>query len=283
MALYAIGDVQGCHAELLALLDRIGFDSSRDQIWLTGDLVNRGPQSLQTLRTLRALGDAVVCVLGNHDLHMLAVAYGVSKPKHSDTFADVLHAADRDELLEWLRQRPLLHRGAGFYLIHAGLPPDWSADQAETLAREAETWLRGEHFVELLGHMYGNKPNRWAEDLGGWDRLRFIINCLTRLRYCSPDGKIDFKQKGSPGSQPAGLLPWFDIPGRRSMGTKIVFGHWSTLGLNISADTYCLDTGCLWGGELTAMRLDDGRFETVSVRNSHGRYQTPSHPKSLRQ
>lgn len=275
MATYAIGDVQGCHDELLALLDEIRFDPGRDQVWFVGDLVNRGPQSLATLRTIRDLGEAAVSVLGNHDLHLLAVAAGISRTKHRDTFGDVLGAPDRDELLHWLRHRPLLHRDREFYLIHAGLPPQWTMADAVELAREAETALRQDAHPELLWHMYGNRPDRWSETLAGWDRLRFIINCLTRLRFCSADGQADFKQKGRPGTQPAGLLPWFEAPGRRSAGARIVFGHWSTLGFHVSQGAYCLDTGCLWGGELTALRLD-GDFERTAVANWRGGYQTPS-------
>jgi bis(5'-nucleosyl)-tetraphosphatase (symmetrical) len=276
MAIYAIGDVQGCHDELLALLDKIGFDPAQDQAWFVGDLVNRGPQSLQTLRSIRALGDAAVAVLGNHDLHLLAVASGISRTKHRDTFGDVLTAPDRDELLVWLRRRPLIHENGGFYLIHAGLPPQWDMNQAQNLAREAEEALQRDQGREFLWHMYGNEPTRWDDALTGWDRLRFITNCLTRLRYCGPDGSMELRHTGRPGTQTEGLMPWFEIPGRRSLGAKIIFGHWSTLGFHASQDTWCLDTGCLWGGELTALRLDD-LPERFSVGNLRGRYQTPSH------
>lgn len=276
MAIYAIGDVQGCHDELVALLERLDFDPSRDQAWLVGDLVNRGPKSLETLRTLRSLGEATVCVLGNHDLHLLAVAAGVTRTKHRDTFADVLGAPDRDELLDWLRRRPLLHHGEGFYLIHAGLPPQWSVAQAAALAREAEAVLQGDSPGEFLWHMYGDEPDCWDEGLGDWERLRFITNCLTRLRYCTLDGRVDFRQKGRPGTQPAGLVPWFAVPDRRSAGARIVFGHWSTLGYHVRDGVCCLDTGCLWGGELTALRLDGERRERIAVPNRQGRYQTPA-------
>lgn len=275
MAIYAIGDVQGCHAELLALLDKIAFDPGTDQVWFVGDLVNRGPRSLETLRTIRDLGGAAVSVLGNHDLHLLAVAAGISRTKHRDTFGDVLAAPDRDELLHWLRHRPLLHEDRGFYLIHAGLPPQWTVDQVPALAREVEAAIQGDSHAEFLTHMYGNQPDRWNDTLSGMDRLRFITNCFTRLRYCTRGGRADFKQKGRPGTQPAELLPWFDIPGRKSADMNIVFGHWSTLGFHISLGAYCLDTGCLWGGELTALRLD-GDFQRITVANLRGRYQTPS-------
>lgn len=275
MATYAIGDVQGCHDELLVLLDRIRFDPAADQLWFVGDLVNRGPRSLETLRTIRDLGNSAVSVLGNHDLHLLAVAEGISRTKHRDTFGDILAAPDRDELLHWLRQRPLLHHGGEFYLIHAGLPPQWDMDQANRLAQEAETALRSPDYREMLWHMYGNEPNRWDDHLGDWERLRFITNSFTRLRYCTADGRMEFKQKGQPGTQPAGLMPWFEVPGRRSAGARILFGHWSTLGFHVSQSAYCLDTGCLWGGELTALRID-GDLERTSVANLQGHYQRPS-------
>ena len=277
MATYAIGDVQGCHDELLVLLDRIRFDPSADQLWFVGDLVNRGPRSLETLRTIRDLGNSAVSVLGNHDLHLLAVAEGISRTKHRDTFGDILAAADRDELLHWLRHRPLLHHGREFYLIHAGLPPQWNMEQATGLAQEGETALRSPDYREMLWHMYGNEPTHWDDHLGDWDRLRFITNSFTRLRYCTADGRMEFKQKGQPGTQPAGLLPWFEVPDRRSAGARILFGHWSTLGFHVSQDTYCLDTGCLWGGELTALRID-GDLERTSVANLQGHYQRPSAP-----
>lgn len=277
MATYAIGDVQGCHDELLVLLDKIRFDSAADQLWFVGDLVNRGPRSLETLRTIRNLGTSAVSVLGNHDMHLLAVAEGISRTKHRDTFGDILVAPDRDELLHWLRHRPLLHHGGEFYLIHAGLPPQWNMEQATGLAQEAETALRSPDYREMLWHMYGNEPTHWDDHLGDWDRLRFITNSFTRLRYCTADGRLEFQQKGQPGNQPAGLLPWFEVPGRRSAGARILFGHWSTLGFHISQGTYCLDTGCLWGGELTALRID-GDLERTSVANLQGHYQRPSAP-----
>jgi bis(5'-nucleosyl)-tetraphosphatase (symmetrical) len=275
MALYAIGDVQGCFAELQALLGKLRFDPARDTLWFTGDLVNRGPKSLETLRFIRSLGEAAVAVLGNHDLHLLAVAHGVSRTKHKDTFGDVLGAPDRDELLDWLRRRPLLHRGGGFYLIHAGLPPQWTVDEAAFHAAEVEAVLRGEASAEFFRHMYGDQPDLWSEALEGFDRLRYVTNCLTRLRYCGADGRVEFRQKGAPGSQPPGLVPWFQAPGRRSAGANIVFGHWSTLGFHTENGVFCLDTGCLWGGELTALRLD-GPLRRIAVPCLHGGYQQPS-------
>jgi bis(5'-nucleosyl)-tetraphosphatase (symmetrical) len=277
MAIYAIGDVQGCFAELQCLLEKLHFDPAADRLWFTGDLVNRGPQSLETLRFVRSLGNAAVTVLGNHDLHLLAVAHGVSRTKHRDTFGDVLGAPDRDELLDWLRRRPLLHREGGFYLIHAGLPPQWSAEEAERHAAEVEAVLVGENYPEFFRHMYGDQPDLWSDSLTGWDRLRFVTNCLTRLRYCGRDGRVDLKQKGAPGSQPPSLMPWFAVPERRSQGANILFGHWSTLGFHAEQGVFCLDTGCLWGGELTALRLD-GAGQRISVPSLHGGYQKPALP-----
>jgi bis(5'-nucleosyl)-tetraphosphatase (symmetrical) len=274
MAIYAIGDVQGCFAELQRLLDKIRFDPAADRLWFTGDLVNRGPQSLETLRFIRSLGDRAVTVLGNHDLHLLAVAHGVSRTKRKDTFGDVLMAPDRDILLEWLRRRPLLFREGAFYLIHAGLPPQWSIDDAERYALEVESCLQGDRFIELFRHMYGDQPDLWTETLSGWDRLRFITNCFTRIRYCDRDGRMDFKEKGAPGTQPPHLTPWFKVPGRRSAGSQIVFGHWSTLGFYADDDVFGIDTGCLWGGELTALRLD-GEMQRTCVSCREGGYQIP--------
>ncbi len=258
MATFAVGDVQGCHDELRRLLERMDFDAAEDRLWFTGDLVNRGPRSLATLRFVKSLGERAVCVLGNHDLHLLAVAAGTAERRRSDTLDEVLAAPDRDELLDWLRQRPLLHHdaGLGYTLVHAGLPPQWDLAQASACARELETALRGETAVEFFRHMYGNEPRRWSADLRGAERLRFIVNCFTRLRYCSAEGELDLKAKGAPGSQPAGYLPWYAVPGRRSAGLHILFGHWSTLGEVEGHEVYNLDTGCVWGGRLTALRLD---------------------------
>jgi bis(5'-nucleosyl)-tetraphosphatase (symmetrical) len=275
MAVYAIGDVQGCFAELQSLLEKLHFDPAEDRLWLTGDLVNRGPRSLETLRFVRSLGDAAVAVLGNHDLHLLAVAQGVSRTKHRDTFGDVLGAPDRDELLDWLRRRPLLHHEKGFYLIHAGLPPQWRVEEAERYAAEVEGFLRSGDYPEFFGRMYGDQPDRWSPFLSGWDRLRFITNCFTRLRFCEADGRVEFRQKGPPGSQPPHLLPWFAVPDRRSAGANIVFGHWSTLGFYRENGVFCLDTGCLWGGELTALRLDR-ESPRISVPCQRGGYQAPA-------
>lgn len=267
MAVYAVGDVQGCLDALRALLERIDFQPSRDRLWLVGDLVNRGPHSLETLRFVRELGERAVAVLGNHDLHLLAVAAGAARVRRRDTLSPVLGAPDRDVLLEWLRQRPLLHHDPdlAFTMVHAGLAPDWDLDTAARCAREVEAVLRGPGHRELLAHMYGDEPARWSNQLAGWARLRFIINALTRLRYCDEAGGLALGASGPPGSQSPGLVPWFEIPWRRSRERRIVFGHWATLQLARPLDpglhgVYHVDTGCVWGGHLTALRLDDRRF-----------------------
>ena len=258
MATFAIGDVQGCYDELQRLLERIDFDSTEDRLWFTGDLVNRGPRSLSTLRFVKSLGERAVCVLGNHDLHLLAVAAGGAEPRRNDTLDEVLAAPDREELLDWLRNRLLLYHDGilGYTLVHAGLPPQWDLALAAACARELEAVLRGEGAAEFFRQMYGNEPLRWSPELMGADRLRFIVNCFTRLRYCSVEGDLDLKAKGAPGSQPAGYLPWYAVPGRKSAGLHILFGHWSTLGEVEGHEIYNLDTGCVWGGRLTALRLD---------------------------
>lgn len=273
MATYAIGDVQGCLAELHDLLDLIRFDPAQDRLWFTGDLVNRGPHSLETLRFIKSLGCAAISVLGNHDLHLLAVATGASRVKRKDTFAAVLEAPDRDELLDWLRRLPLLHGDGAFYLIHAGLPPQWDMETAGRCAREVEAVLRGDDYAEFFPHMYGDRPDHWAEELRGWDRLRFITNCFTRMRYCTADGCLDLKEKGPIGRQAEGLVPWFNTPNRRSAGARIIFGHWSTLGFHVENDCFGLDTGCLWGGSLTALRLDT--LQRFSTPCRDGAYQLP--------
>lgn len=264
MSVYAIGDLQGCYDQFRELLDVLGFDPACDRLWLVGDLVNRGPNSLETLRYVRGLGDAAVTVLGNHDLTLLAIAEGFVRKHRSDHIDDVLDAPDRDELLDWLRRQPLLHHdpALGYTMIHAGLPPQWDLPLAQTCAREVETVLAGEKWRDFLANMYGNEPDRWSDTLEGWERLRFITNCLTRMRYCAPDGQLCFKSKGPPGSQPAPYEPWFSIPGRRSASMRIVFGHWSALGDREHDGVYSLDTGCLWGRRLTAMRLDGNPRKT---------------------
>jgi bis(5'-nucleosyl)-tetraphosphatase (symmetrical) len=258
VAVYAIGDVQGCFDELQALLDLIRFNPERDRLWFAGDLVNRGPMSLETLRFVRDLGDRAVSVLGNHDLHLIAAAHGQPLDNDDHTLDAILEAPDRDELIDWLRRQPLLHHDAslGFTMIHAGLPPQWDLATAQHCAQEVEAVLRGEQLVTFIAHMYGNKPGKWSKDLAGWDRLRFIVNCLTRLRFCDAKGRLKLKHKGPPGSQPAALQPWFEIPGRASRDMKIIFGHWSTLGERDDPGIYPIDSACLWGGALTALRID---------------------------
>ena len=257
MALYAIGDVQGCYQRVSELIERIGSISADAKLIFVGDLVNRGPQSLATLRQIRALGDTANVVLGNHDLHLLAAAHGIRKPHASDTLDDILNAPDRDELLDWIRHRPLALLRDGHLFVHAGVLPQWTVDQTLELAHEVETVLRGPDWVGFLREMYGNTPARWDDNLRGADRLRCIVNALTRIRFCSLDGTMEFMSKeGMPTAAP-GYFPWFDIPGRKTDGVTIVCGHWSTLGLVMRPNLICLDTGCVWGGKLTAVRIED--------------------------
>lgn len=260
MAIYAIGDIQGCDQEFGQLLTRLNFSPSRDTLWLVGDLVNRGPRSLEVLRRVKAMGSSAITVLGNHDLHLLALTLSPSEPiKSKDTLQEVLAAPDRDELMHWLRHQSMLHHDAtlGYTMVHAGLPPQWDLATAQACARELEETLRDDTACrELFAHMYGDKPDRWSEDLQGVERLRFITNCLTRLRYCRADGQLDLKYKGQIGDAPAGLMPWFRVPGRRSRGTRIVCGHWSALGYHDGDDVLAIDTGCVWGEKLCAVRLD---------------------------
>ena len=257
MATYAIGDIQGCYNELLRLLDTLRFDPARDRLWLVGDLVNRGPDSLATLRFVRDLGDHALTVLGNHDLHLLALAAGVSREVKKSSLDPVLQASDRDELLDWLRHRPLMHfdERKNFALIHAGLPPQWDLLEALSCAREAENVLRGPDSLDYLHAMYGNEPSRWSSSLSGMERLRFITNCFTRLRYCNASGTLALKEKAAPGSQPRGYMPWFAVPGRATREVRIIFGHWSTLGYVAEHNIWALDTGCVWNGRLTAIRV----------------------------
>ena len=259
MAVYAVGDIQGCYDELRRALDRVAFDPVHDRLWCVGDLVNRGPQSLQVLRFVHGLGEHAICVLGNHDLHLLAVAAGHPKYKDDPGLRDVLTADDRDELLYWLRHRPLLHHDAelDFMMLHAGLPPQWDSATARACAAEVEAVLRSDDHNDYFMRMYGNKPKGWDPALSGIERWRFITNCLTRLRYCDADGALALKEKGPPGSQAIGRVPWFEHPLRASRGQRIVFGHWSTLGYRAEHDVWALDTGCLWGGALTLLRLDE--------------------------
>lgn len=258
MPVYAIGDLQGCFDQLEKLLNEMAFDADRDRLWFVGDLVNRGPKSLQTLRFIKSLGERAVSVLGNHDLSLLAIAAGHVRKRRRDTVDDILQADDRDELLDWLRNRPLLHHDTdlGYTMIHAGLPPQWDLPTARACAEEVETALRGDDYGNFLAHMYGDEPRRWSDDLRGWERLRFITNCFTRLRYCDTEGRLHLHSAGAPGSQPAPFVPWFDVPGRASAASRIVFGHWSSLGAYTAPGIFCVDSGCLWGGQLSALRLD---------------------------
>jgi bis(5'-nucleosyl)-tetraphosphatase (symmetrical) len=257
MATYAIGDIQGCYDELRRLLDILRFDPVEDRLWFVGDLVNRGPDSLKTLRFVRDLGDRARVVLGNHDLNLLALAAGNSRQARSANLEAVLRASDRDELLDWLRHRPLMHFDArkNFALLHAGLPPQWDLREALSRAREVETVLRGPDYPDYLRAMYGDEPARWSRTLSGMDRLRFITNCFTRLRYCDARGTLALKEKAAPGSQAPGYLPWFALPDRATREVRIIFGHWSTLGYSARYNTWGLDTGCVWDGRLTAIRV----------------------------
>ena len=270
MALYLIGDVQGCDAALGQLLDTVAFSPSRDRLIVLGDLVNRGPASLAALRRLVALGDAAQTLLGNHDLHLLGLACGVRRPHRLDTATDVLAAPEREALLRWLRQRPLAWREHDVLMVHAGVLPSWTCAQTLALAAEVQAVLRSADWADFLQQMYGNEPDRWQGDLQGADRLRVIVNALTRLRFCTPDGRMEFATKeGGAAAAPPGYLPWFDVPGRRTAGEVLAFGHWSTLGWIENRPTLLsLDTGCVWGGCLTAVRLEPGAHvaERIQVR-----------------
>ena len=257
MATYAIGDLQGCFAPLQRLLAKCEFDRARDQLWFVGDLVNRGPDSLGVLRFVKSLDDRAIVVLGNHDLHLLTVAAGFVKPHRGDTLDEILNAPDRETLLDWLRHRPLMHQGNGVTMIHAGLLPNWTVTHARSLAREVEAMLRGADYMQFLSNMYGNTPNHWREDLTGWDRLRIVTNSLTRLRICTDEGVMEFSHKGELADVPAGFRPWYAVPGRMSAADTIVCGHWSALGLKLESKLLALDTGCLWGRCLSAVRLED--------------------------
>jgi bis(5'-nucleosyl)-tetraphosphatase (symmetrical) len=272
---YAIGDLQGCCDELQALLTRIGYSADRDRLWFVGDLVNRGPQSLETLRFVRALGDNAVVVLGNHDLHLLAIARGCHSARRSDTLDEVLQAPDRDTLLEWLATRPLAHFEAGDLLVHAGVVPQWTVETTLDLAREIESALRNDP-RHLFDHMYGDEPDRWSADLEGTDRLRFAINVLTRMRVCTSEGRINLRLKGKPPPRGSEWLPWFDVEWRRTRDSRVIFGHWSALGLVVRKEVIGLDSGCVWGGALTAFDLDgNGAGGNTPISVSCAGYQLP--------
>ena len=262
---YLIGDVQGCCGALDRLLAEIAYSPSRDHIYVLGDLVNRGPQSLETLRRLRGYGSSATCLLGNHDLNLLAVAQGVRKPHKGDTLAPILDAPDRGIWLDWLRGRRMAVYAHGWLMVHAGVVPQWDLAQTLALAGEVEAVLRGDALADFLPQMYGDQPLRWDPDLAGVERTRFIINVLTRTRFVAADGTLDLVTKDGADGAPAGHFPWFDVPGRQTAATPIAFGHWATLGLLDRPDVLGLDTGCVWGRQLTAARIDGGRREFVQV------------------
>ena len=263
MAVYAIGDIQGCCDELEALIAQLNYDPISDELWLVGDLVNRGPDSLATLRLVKSLGSGAITILGNHDLHLLALSAarktGAATPVVDTWLQPVLDAPDTAALLDWLRQKPLAHYSAELntLMVHAGVPAEWSLGETLDHAAEVQGELTGENGDAFLAAMYGSKPTRWSAELSGIDRLRFITNALTRIRYSTRDGTLDFAEKLAPGTQPEHLLPWFELPDRSCADTRIVFGHWSTLGFLARDNVVALDTGCVWGGRLTAFRLDE--------------------------
>ncbi len=272
MSTYAIGDVQGCYDPLMRLLDKIHFDKEKDQLWFTGDLVNRGPNSLKTVRFVKSLNTSAITVLGNHDLTLLAVGYG-TKPYNANyyTFNDILEAPDRDSFLSWFKTLPLIHHDPklGFSLVHAGFHPLWDLTLALKLAKEVETILQGPEslFHEFLKHLYGNEPDTWDLHLTGWDRIRFIVNCFTRMRFCNEAGKLEFLTKESAHAAPPGFSPWFQIPNRKTKEMNIIFGHWAALeGHTNTPKVFALDTGCVWGNCLTALRLEDQQRYTVDCK-----------------
>jgi len=271
MATYAIGDVQGCYDELAQLLEKIRFDSSRDTLWFCGDLVNRGGQSLAVLRQVQSFGKSAIVVLGNHDLSLLAIAEReeAAQAKTNPELREVLFAPDRDSILAWLRTRPLLHidRALDFAMVHAGFAPGWTLDRAERAAREVEQRLAGDGAKRLLLAMFGNKPDQWSPKLRGIERLRATINVMTRMRYCDVRGRIAYAEKGAPGTQKPGLYPWFEVPGRVRNDLRIICGHWSTLGRFQGMGVYAIDGGCVWGGELIALRLDGEEPQFFAIKS----------------
>lgn len=264
MASYAIGDVQGCFQQLLQLLEIIEFSPSRDEIYLLGDLVNRGPQSAEVLRWVMEREGSAFAILGNHDLHLLAIAAGFGKIHADDTSPEVLREKDGKKLLDWLRRQPLFRQVGGYGLVHAGLLPMWSIEQAQALSDEFSSELSGEHCDTLLAHLYGNLPALWRDELTGAERMRVVVNAMTRMRLLTKEGALELNFKGGLRSRPEHLLPWFEVEHRRWRGTPLVCGHWSALGLYLSPEVCAIDTGCLWGGYLTAMRLSDRHIFQLS-------------------
>lgn len=273
MAVYAVGDVQGCLTPLRCLLEQVSFDPTQDRLWLVGDLVNRGPQSLETLRFLYAMRDAVTAVLGNHDLHLLAVAHNVERLKKGDTLREILDAPDCAELLDWLRCQPLIHHDAErqITMVHAGIPPQWTLKKALKRAAEVEEVLRDDSRLPFfLDGMYGNEPNKWDSDLHGITRLRVITNYFTRMRFCTADGRLEFKSKEGLGSAPKGYAPWFSHPERKMRGQKIIFGHWAALqGQCSEPGVIALDSGCVWGGAMTLLDIDRGIRHTCYCKKDY--------------
>ncbi len=266
MSLYCIGDVQGCNSALGHLLETLDFSPSRDTIFMLGDLVNRGPDSAGVLRRLMGLGTSARCLLGNHDLHLLAVAYGIRPPHRGDTLNELLSADDCPVLINWLRQQRLAWQERGVLMVHAGVLPSWSAAQTLARAAEVEAMLRSPQLPDFLRQMYGNLPTLWDDSLQGMERLRVIVNGLTRLRFCSAHGMMEFATKEGADGAPHGYMPWFDVPGRQTVDVTVAFGHWSTLGRLQRRDVYSLDLGCVWGGQLAALRLDEaGEHELIAV------------------
>jgi len=256
MATYAIGDIQGCYHAFQALLERIQFNAKNDELWLAGDLINRGSGSLEVLRWCYAHQTNLKVVLGNHDLHALVVANGFVKPHRGDTLEALLAAEDKQVLLDWLRHQNLAYQDQNYLIVHAGLLPHWTAKQAINYAKEVESALQGDNYLDFLAHIYGNLPNSWHDNLAGLDRLRVITNAMTRLRVCNKNGVMEFSFKGELSDIPSGYMPWFDVPNRATQDVQVIFGHWSALGLQQRKNIYALDTGCLWGGQLTAMNLE---------------------------
>ncbi len=275
MSVYWVGDLQGCDEPLGRLLDDVGFSPSRDRLYVLGDLVNRGPSSLAVLRRLSKLGSSIECVLGNHDLHLLALAVGARQPSRTDTLTEILAAPDKLSLLDWLQHQSLAIYKEEVLMVHAGVLPQWSLQTTLELASEIEGVLRGPEASEFLMNMYGNEPDQWLPSLTGVDRLRCALNAFTRLRFCAPSGRMEFKVKENSANAPTGFMPWFEVPGRQTAGTRIAFGHWSTLGAVSRTDIWAMDTGCVWGGCLTAIQRDTVDATPRKIEIKCPSYQTP--------